>query len=151
MENSLFGMVIQVINDTNCTWRINRNLSDFFCVANKLQNKAVEPCEWSNKNVDLASRQSILLFLEPQSNGNINCNNFILSKKRKFLKKKGSTFCVELMPVGNSELYTPVLVGRYKNVDTTLLKGRDGFVLKKYMSPRADRYILQICEENDQK
>lgn len=148
---ALFGMQIQVINNTGCKCRVDQRLGRFSCVA------GVVPTDGGTAkyvphhgSIELAAGQSIVMLLTQSSKQAetpvSSAGSLIFSVESGFFFKKSEfRFSTALIPDMDRSLYIPALVGRKTDPATTMLRGKNDFFVKKYMSPRQDRYILEIC------
>jgi hypothetical protein len=131
-------MGIQIINKTGYKCRVDQHLSAFSCFANYKSHDG---------SIELPTGSSVMLLLSPKSRVSTHSridNLHFSVESGLFFKTLEFSFFVKLMNVGDS--FIPVLVGRKTDPTTTRLRGKNGFFVRRYMSLRYDRYILEICK-----
>lgn len=149
MKLSVLGMTIQVINNSGCTCGITLQLNSFSCSINEIDGRTISS-KGQGKSTTLEKGKSAMIFLTRNStlarNSSVSIDQLIVSANgvRSFLGKAKISFPIALRSYKGADV--PVFISDKYDPNIALLRGASGFCMRKYMSPRFDRYILELCK-----
>lgn len=151
IKSSSLGMGIQIINHSGYDCRISSNLERFSCSINEVRDGIIS-CKGQDKSVELSENQSVMIFItqnfeQSQSESASVGENLVFSGGNCFFTRK-TKFLFSVALESFKGRYVPVLIGSKHDPNTTLLRGENGFFMKRYMSPRFDRYIIEIGRDD---
>lgn len=140
------GIPMQIINNTGSTCNIIAQLNSFSCSIHLIDDQIISS-NGQTKDITLEKGKSAMIFLTRTPSNSVANDQIIISVNGMY-----SFF-------GKRKILFPISLKHYKGVDipvfsetkddndnSDLLRGTHGFYIRKYLSPRFDRYVLELLK-----